>query len=103
MNRTYVYFIVKQGKGLLDFLFQTVEHGRVEELSQRDIQPVAQLFDEIDGDFPPVSVQHAVDGRRRDPGEIRELVRPHVPRLHDLPEPLHHRVLNTHIISPQRK
>ena len=34
---------------LLDFLFQFVKQRRAEELAQRDIQTVAELFDQIDG------------------------------------------------------
>lgn len=50
---------------LLDFLFEGAKFLGVKELNQRDVQPVAELFDRDDPRVPAAAVQNVLHRRRR--------------------------------------
>ena len=78
-------------------LLQGVELRRGEELSQGDLQPIAQLFDGDDGNILPALVQHAVYGGRCDSGQVCQLIGLDFPLAADLQKTVHHRLLYYHI------
>lgn len=54
----------------LDFLFQFIKFRRAEKLSQRHIQPIAQLLDQINGNLLPPRIQHTIHAGRGYAGTV---------------------------------
>ena len=59
---------------LFDFLFQIVKQRRAEKFTQRDLQTVAELFDQIDRHLFATGIQHAVHAGGSYAGTVGQFV-----------------------------
>ena len=84
-------------------LLQFIKYLFGEELSERHIQTIAQFLYHIDGDLLAATIKHAIHSRRRDAGQVRKLVRPHISLFQYLRKPCDYRFFYCHSIISYKK